>query len=707
MSNEIQFEAPLLTGETLYAVIARVADGYRWETVTPAFEARNIVNWTDYDIALAETDGEWKGDFPAAIGAGLYDVSIYQQAGGAPAFTDARQGSALMQWDGAAEIPLAAILEDVTGLSGAPMRGTNNAALASVCTEVRLEILDIGTLPATVDLILAGVDVLEADWADGGRLDLLIDALIAGVNVAKISGDTTAAEVLRASQLAYAPDACILVEAGATDVERGTNLAAAYTAACALTPGGEALSRTNRAYVLLPPGGYDVVAATLTLDTQYVDLIATDPQRGGLPRATDVDKTDGTTLLAQFRPPPTVVYSSEVDTTVVEQAAQNVRLTGFAIAQLSGVTSGEYHAFYCSVDNAGSVYDKMYFWHKTVGGGCQPVSFAEHVRGTWRDCIANSYAWRIQHSGEFSAKMYDCYAGSFSFLGDSGSSVGCLLVRCKSIGSDTEGGSSGYGSFSGCNTYGVPIDSDSVFIECESGNRSFGLGKKNEGTFIRCRGGDYCFASTTDDGKPGEFAGYAEDCVAGKGGFGGRKAGVSDNGKCTGTLVRCISRESELPTRLEGATLEGCLLTTGTADQDGVTLLDSGSRVHDSTVLVVEGGTGIPINAGSAQTVSAAGNRYNNRSASETGLGENVTNTGTQAAKLAADGLAAVTTTLAAAPANFQDQMNWLYRRLAHSTFTKTGDGAGKIEVHTSVGVVLSTQIVGESAVAQTVGEPS
>ena len=80
--------------------------------------------------------------------------------------------------------------------------------------------------------------------------------------------------------------------------------------------------------------------------------------------------------------------------------------------------------------------------------------------------------------------------------------------------------------------------------------------------------------------------------------------------------------------RLEGATLEGCLLTTATVNEHGVVLLDSLSRITNSTILVVEGGTGVPINAASALSVSAVGNRYNNRAAAVSGLGANVTNVG-------------------------------------------------------------------------------
>ena len=47
-----------------------------------------------------------------------------------------------------------AILVDVTGLNGDVMRGTDSAALASVCTEVRLAELGAGNLPADVDTLL-------------------------------------------------------------------------------------------------------------------------------------------------------------------------------------------------------------------------------------------------------------------------------------------------------------------------------------------------------------------------------------------------------------------------------------------------------------------------------------------------------------------------------------------------------------------------
>jgi hypothetical protein len=62
------------------------------------------------------------------------------------------------------------IAVDVAGLDGAAMRGTDNAALASVCTEIRLAELDAGNLPANIDTIagdVAGLDGAAMRGTDG------------------------------------------------------------------------------------------------------------------------------------------------------------------------------------------------------------------------------------------------------------------------------------------------------------------------------------------------------------------------------------------------------------------------------------------------------------------------------------------------------------------------------------------------------------
>ncbi|RLI52680.1 MAG: hypothetical protein DRO87_12795, partial [Candidatus Thorarchaeota archaeon] len=79
-------------------------------------------------------------------------------------------------------------------------------------------------------------------------------------------------------------DATIHVMRGSTNVISGTNLLAAYTAAKSLTPGGNALSATNRATVKVPAGVFDLGTQRLTLDTDFVDVIGT-----GICRCVDFD----------------------------------------------------------------------------------------------------------------------------------------------------------------------------------------------------------------------------------------------------------------------------------------------------------------------------------------------------------------------------------------------------------------------------------
>ena len=62
-------------------------------------------------------------------------------------------------------------------------------------------------------------------------------------------------------------------------VTNGTALRNAYTTAKALTPNGSALSSTNRAVVLIPPGVYNLGSTSLDLDTAYVDLIGESSNR--------------------------------------------------------------------------------------------------------------------------------------------------------------------------------------------------------------------------------------------------------------------------------------------------------------------------------------------------------------------------------------------------------------------------------------------
>jgi len=104
MAGEVQLLMPSLPA-TAYFVV-RNSVGQFWNTAgTPAFEAYNAANWTDYDIALTQSGASqhYAGTFPSAIAAGVYSLTAYIQGGASPAITDTLAGQDdTFHWSGTA-----------------------------------------------------------------------------------------------------------------------------------------------------------------------------------------------------------------------------------------------------------------------------------------------------------------------------------------------------------------------------------------------------------------------------------------------------------------------------------------------------------------------------------------------------------------------------------------------------------------------------
>lgn len=412
----------------------------------------------------------------------------------------------------------------------------------------------------------------------------------------------------------YSPDATVVVKQGATDAENGTAFEAAYAAATQLTPGGNALSSTNRAAVIIPPGQYNL--ADFALDAEFVDLIAMFPQPGKLPTGW----SPGDDLAAgDWQGHSTTFYgASEEFSGVLVQQADDVRMLGFAINNTrSQLGLQDAHGLSIeATNNAPSLYIDMTFWHTgSAGKDSGGVQSDGHFDGTWIRCVNGGGGGFRPHiaseTAEMRASMFDCVAGTYSYGGDGNGagSVGALFVRCLGGGQ----------CFMACGANGTPIDADTLCIDCEAGDDSYGIGVLVEGTFIRCRGKQACFGATVGGiGQEGIFAGYAEDCTAGQGSFGGRGSWTGgsasdDVGEMRGEVVRCISTDNELTRRCRGATIRSCILQTATDDVDGIVLLDDDTTITDSTITVVQDGMGIPINDdGNARTVSVSHCRLNN-----------------------------------------------------------------------------------------------
>jgi hypothetical protein len=207
MSAEIQWRGTE-TGVTLYATI-RSKTGTQWNTAgTPNFEAVTAANWADYDIALAESSGNYfyVGTFPAITGnmvAGWYWVDIYKKAGGTVAITDVLQGTIVGYWNGTSLLPWASDATEIKTQAitcAAPVTmgayvGNATAAL-SVSAAGRVDVgLWLGTACATPSV--AGVPEVDLTHVNGVAASgsSSVDA-----NVVSVSGDTTAADNL---ELAY------------------------------------------------------------------------------------------------------------------------------------------------------------------------------------------------------------------------------------------------------------------------------------------------------------------------------------------------------------------------------------------------------------------------------------------------------------------------------------------------------------------------
>lgn len=134
------------------------------ETACDNYSATRGLSGTALPAAAADA----AGGLPISDAGGL-DLDALNTA--AVRLTAAR-AQVLDDWINAGRLDaiLDIIAADVVNLDGAAMRGTDSAALASVCTEGRLAELDAANLPAVIDAILT--DTAEIGAAGAGLTDL-------------------------------------------------------------------------------------------------------------------------------------------------------------------------------------------------------------------------------------------------------------------------------------------------------------------------------------------------------------------------------------------------------------------------------------------------------------------------------------------------------------------------------------------------------
>ena len=308
----------------------------------------------------------------------------------------------------------------------------------------------------------------------------------------------------------------IYVAGNGTAAENGAELQAAYAAAKALTPYGNALSNTNRAWVVVGPGVYDT---TLVMDGEFVNVVSLDGDMS-------------------------------LRLTGIDVQADNVLVRGIDVGTA---------VFTIGDDLAGLVAEKckggLYSFGGDPSNGSNPLvvsgtftdcsggdgSFGRFgiVSGTFTNCTAEGGQfggeWAFGGNGEASGIFINCTGGMGSF-GSLGTTSGTFI--------DCTAGNSSF------NRAGV--GASGIFTNCTAGNDSFGRNSAASGTFTNCTAGNDSF------GHRGAASGTFAYCTGGFLSFGG-------NGTASGTFTNCTAGQLSFGT---GTTLSGnvlwCRLTSGT-----------------------------------------------------------------------------------------------------------------------------------------------
>ncbi len=294
----------------------------------------------------------------------------------------------------------------------------------------------------------------------------------------------------------------VIVAEGTNDLQRGSNLLAAYATATTLNP-----SSSNRVVVLVPPGSYNT---GLTMNTSYVDLIGLVPAQMTTKQVfTDSWGNQHTKTVADVHC--SVRISGGISQNVDDIRIESVVLTGGYWPYVSGTNTVLRHVEALSMPTD---YGFLGQYIDCVGGN---------------NCFGSgtSYQPRTGASGTF----IDCVAGDHSFGGDADGGQGD---------GGGSGGGTASGTFIGCTggfySFGVANTISGVFIGCVTGDESFGgEGGNASGTFINCVGGNACFGSSVYPEPTGVASGTFLHCWGGQDSFGG--GGGTASGKftdCTG-----------------------------------------------------------------------------------------------------------------------------------------------------------------------------
>lgn len=270
------------------------------------------------------------------------------------------------------------------------------------------------------------------------------------------------------------------------------NLALKYAAAKTLTPGGNALSSTNRATLIIMPGNYSL-SEELVIDAEFVDILGLGSMK------LDRGCVTAVTLL-----------NNNINVT-----ANDVRVKGISLGSQPFVIQPDlYSAIFedCIGGDNGFGYGLISStFINCIGGHNTFGNAVSTLNGSFINCIGGNSSFG-GGGGTASGTFKNCVGLTNSFGGNGGISSGDFK--------DCVGGDGSFGSNGG--------ESSGTFTNCSGGNYSFGGYSISSGTFRNCVGGEYSFG-----GFNGTANGTFINCIGDVNSFGGA------GGTLSGTLLQC------------------------------------------------------------------------------------------------------------------------------------------------------------------------
>ena len=285
-------------------------------------------------------------------------------------------------------------------------------------------------------------------------------------------------------------------------ITNGNNLIAAYTLAKNTNPNGIIKSATNRLSIILPVAIYDLGTQSLTLDTQYIDIIGSTDDRNNHYIKSNVGVINRGTII---------------------QTANDVKLYNLTIENTNTTYTIAFNntnpAAYFLSDNLNLVYVENVRFLSNVSFVFS-MRFGISLSGTFKDCTGGDYSFGSGFDSKtLSGTFKDCTGGDSSFGWGNNNTLSGTFTNCTG----------GNNSFGGSNN-----TLSGTFTNCTGGNNSFGGGNSTlSGTFKDCTGGNYSFGGGNNSTLSGTF----KDCTGGNNSFGGNVLNFNSN--LSGAFTNC------------------------------------------------------------------------------------------------------------------------------------------------------------------------